>query len=75
MKKGINCHKDYSAVMANSGFGAFKLVKGGIQFTLPQAALRKKDGKPKIAWGKRLDSPTVADCVWMGKRGAEITVA
>ena len=74
LKKGINCHKNLSAVMANSGFGPLRITRGDYTLMLPASAL-KKDGQPKMAWQTRLEDWSDSNYGWMKSRGALIVVA
>ncbi len=51
MRSGNNCHKDYSQIMANSGFGnMFVLGRDGIKYQVPAICLKKTDGCLKKSW-------------------------
>ena len=75
MKIGNGCHRDYSAIMANAGFGPLTIFRGTTKIMIPRNGVRKSDGTPKLSWRRRISDLTLSNCVWLGQRGAEITTA
>ena len=66
-KKGINCHKDYYGVMANSGFSGVVTYKYGMTIYIPKHGI-KKNGAIKKVWQNRLNNMTVQDALWLNER-------
>ena len=66
--KGNSCHKNVTAVMANSGFGDLTITKNGMTIYIPQSAMKKSDGKIKKTWQNRIDNFTVESALWLNEK-------
>ena len=67
LKKGNNCHKDYSAVMNNSGFSGITIHRNEMIIYIPSHGI-KKDGRLKKCWQDRLKNFTVEDAIWLNTK-------
>ncbi len=63
------------SVMTRSGFGTLSIQKDGYVVTLPNTAIKKKNGDIKDAFKKRLNELTIESALWLQARGASIVAA
>ena len=68
LKKGNACHKDLSAVMANTGFSGLSIkTASGMNIYIPKHGLTKQ-GKVKKVWRDRLQDFSVEDALWLNEK-------